>query len=238
MKKIIFLHHSTGRCIWLGETNQYFNKLGKKGPVERYFDDYNKKKHTEYHITSHIFPQKEPYGWKNYPYDYYNIWVKNAGREKYMDEPTLELLAPEYDVIVFKHCFPVCRIQKDTGVPDINSEERRLENYKLQYRSIRDKMYSFPDTRFIVWTPPALLEGKMTEDEAKRTLEFRRWILDEWDKKNDNIHVWDFYEYETEGGLYLQEKNASGPGDSHPGKSFSERVAPEFSQFIVDVIES
>ena len=32
------------------------------------------------------FPKPNPYGWNNYPYDYYNIWVKNAGEELYMEE--------------------------------------------------------------------------------------------------------------------------------------------------------
>lgn len=237
MKKIIFLHHSTGRCIWVGETNELAVRLGRKGTVQRYFDEYNRKNNTEYIITNRAFPGKEPYGWKNYPYDYYNIWVKNAGENGYMGEPSLEMLTREYDVIIFKHCFPVSRIQEDTGIPDINSEEKRLENYKLQYNALKRKMHSFPNTKFIVWTPAALLKEKTTPGQAMRTYEFYRWLIDEWGNEDDNVFIWDFYQYETEGGLYLAEEYASGPGDSHPNKKFSERIAPEFSKFIIDVIE-
>lgn len=238
MTKIIFLHHSTGRCIWVGETNELAVKLGRKGAVQRIFDDYNRKNNTEYIITDQAFPKKEPYGWKNYPYDYYNIWVKNGGGESFMGEPTLEYLTREYDVIIFKHCFPVSRILEDKGVPDIDSEEKRIENYKLQYNSLKRKMHSFPNTQFILWTPPALVKDQTTPGQAMRTFEFYRWMLDEWKEDGDNINIWDFYNYETEGGLYMKEEFAAGTGDSHPNKTFSERIAPLFSQFIIEVIES
>jgi len=78
----------------------------------------------------------------------------------------------------------------------------------------------------------------MSEDEAIRTKKFHDWIVNEWDSKGDNIFIWDFYSYETEGGLYLAEKNAVSPVNSHPNKEFSGRVASLFGQFIIDVIES
>ena len=52
---------------------------------------------SKYFIEEKIFPKAEPYGWNNYPYDYYNIWVKNAGEQPFMEEPTLEILTKEYD---------------------------------------------------------------------------------------------------------------------------------------------
>ena len=81
MKKIIFLHHSTGKNIWLGKTNRYINKLTGRSDVVKYFREYNKKNGEDFHIEECVFPKKLPYGWKNYPYDYYNIWVKNAGEQ-------------------------------------------------------------------------------------------------------------------------------------------------------------
>lgn len=238
MKKIVFLHHSTGRCIWIGGTNELAVKLGRKGAVQKYFDAYNSRNNTDYQITEKAFPSKEPYGWKNYPFDYYNIWVRNAGENPYLGEPTLEILTKEYDVIVFKHCFPVGRILEEGGLPDIDSEEKKLENYKLQYNALKRKMQSFPETKFIVWTPAALLRDQTTPEQAERTNEFYKWMISEWKEEGDNIFIWDFYKYETEGGMYLEDKYAAGPGDSHPNKSFSERLAPLFSQFIIDVLES
>jgi hypothetical protein len=238
MHRIIFLHHSTGHNIWLGGTNQYLYKLTGKGRVSRYFDDYNRKNGTDYEITDRIFPKSIPYGWKNYPFDYYNIWVRNEGPLPYMEEPTLEILTARFDVIIFKHCFPVGRIMADRGIPDINSEEKRLENYKLQYNALKYKMYSFPEKKFIVWTPPASIRGLITSDEAERTREFCSWMTEIWKEKGDNIYIWDFHKYETEGGLFLEEKNAYSPNDNHPGKEFSERMAPLFGNYIIDVINS
>lgn len=236
MSKVIFLHHSTGDNIWRGGTHRFLYKFGFKGSVQKYFDDFNAKNKTDFSITDRLFPATNPYGWKNYPFDYYNIWVKHAGQNPYMNEPTLEILTREYDVIIFKHCFPVGRIMKDTGIPDINSDEKRLENYKLQYKAIKEKLHSFPATKFILWTPPAMLESKSQHDQALRTYEFNSWILDEWNEKDDNIFIWDFYNYETEGGLYLRNEYASAPDDNHPGRKFSLKVAPLFSKFVIDTI--
>jgi hypothetical protein len=236
MKKIIFLHHSTGKNIWLGSTNRYINKLFNKSDVGDYFRNYNKANKTDYIINDRVFPKEVPYGWKNYPFDYYNIWVKHAGDKAYMGEPTLEMLTKEYDVIVFKHCYPASNILPDTGTPDIDSEVRTIENYKLQYNALKSKMHEFPKNKFIIWTPAANTRSQMTQDEAIRTREFYNWIINEWDEKGDNIYIWDFYKLETEGDLYMLDKNADSPSNSHPGKDFSARVSPLFSKFIIEVV--
>jgi len=238
MKKIIFLHHSTGNNVWRGETNRYIYKLIPRGDVEKFFDKYNKKNKTGYEIKDQYFPKSEPYGWNNYPFDYYNIWVKNSGEKPYMEEPTLEMLTKEYDVIIFKHCFPVSNINEDTGNPDIDSPVKSIENYKLQYEALKDKMHQFPDNKFIIWTPAVNTQALMSEDQAIRTKEFHDWMINDWDENGDNIYIWDFYKYETDGGIYLAEKNAASPQNSHPNSEFSGRVAPLFGKFIVDVIES
>lgn len=238
MKKVIFLHHSTGYNVWVGGTNRYVYKLTKKGDVARYIENYNKKNNTGIAIAEQYFPKESPYGWNNYPFDYYNIWVKNGGPKPYMEEPTLELLTKDYDVIIFKHCFPGSRILEDTGTPNIGSDEKRMENYRLQYNALKQKMHEFPGNKFIVWTPAVNTKLQMSEDEARRTAEFRRWMTEEWDENGDNIYIWDYYKYETDGGLYMPDKFASSPDDSHPNKKFSAMVAPIFSQFIIDVIKS
>jgi len=238
VKNIVFLHHSTGHSIWVGNTNMYLYKLTQKGDVQKFFDNYNKKNKTKYEITELLFPKNVPYGWNNYPYDYYNIWVKNAGEKDYMEEPTLEILTKKYEVIIFKHCFPVSRIVEDTGTPNIDSDEKRIENYKLQYDALKRKMHEFPNNKFIVWTPAVCTRNQMTEDQAKRTKQFYNWMVNEWDEKGDNIFIWDFYKYETEGDLFLSDKNAVSPDNSHPSSEFSGKVATRFCQYIIDIIES
>ena len=234
MTKIIFLHHSTGKVVWRGNTNRVIGKLFKQGDLKTHIKTHNKSANTNYRIEEKYYPAP-PYGWRNDPFDYYHIWVKNAGEGPHMEQATLEMLTKENDIIIFKHCYPTSEILEDTGNPDINSKDKRLENYKLQYEALKQKMYEFPDTKFIVWTTAVHIEKRLAEDQAKRTLEFHDWIMNEWDEKGDNIYVWDFYSYETEGGLYLKEEYSD--GSSHPNQAFGARLAPLFAQFIIDVAE-
>jgi hypothetical protein len=218
---VLYLHHSTGENIW-------------NGGVLSYIENYNSENNKNYQIEELAFPSDE-YGWENYPYDYWNIWVNNAGSRDYQGQPTLENLAEDYDVISWKHCFPVGMIEEDDGDPDVSSATKTLANYKLQYNALKDKMQEFSDTKFIVWTGAALLQSETTGDQAQRTREFFEWVKNSWDEAGDNIYVWDFYELETEGGIYL--KNSYAAGDSHPNESFSNKVAPYFGKRLVDVIE-
>ena len=244
--KIIFLHHSTGNNIWMGgrilPKNKTIKKLRAiipvKSRVSEWFRDYNREQGKNYQITDQFFPKAEPYGWHNYPYDYYNIWVAHAGDQPYMEEPSLKILIKKYDVIIWKHCFPVSNILPDDSIPDIDSEKKTLGNYKLQYLALKKKMHEFPETRFIVWTGAALIKNAITKDKAERAKNFFDWVRNEWDEPGDNIYLWDFYQLETDGGLYMKDEYASGKTDSHPNPSFSEKVYPLFCQRIVDVIET
>jgi hypothetical protein len=222
--KIIFLHHSTGKNIW-------------DGGVEDWFINYNQENNITYCIKEQSFPKQSPYGWNNYPFDYWNIWVDNAGTEPFKDEPTLEIITEKYDVVILKHCFPVSDIEEDSGEPDITSYVKSLENYKLQYEALKEKMQQFSNTNFVVWTIPALVEKITTEEKALRAQEFYNWVKNDWDEKGDNIFLWDFYELETEGGLYFKDEYARSSENSHPNETFSKTVAPLFCQRIVDIIE-
>lgn len=238
--KIIFLHHSTGRIIYNGgkEPNPIMRKLfPQKAYVPSWFNEYNLRNGTNYTIKEQFFPKNNPYGWNNYPYDYYNIWVKNAGPQPYLEEPTLEMLTKEYDLVIFKHCYPVSNIINDFNKPDINSEEKRLENYKLQYLALKKKLQEFPKTKFLIWTGAAQVKSKITEEQALNAKAFFDWVKNEWDTDNDNIFIWDFYDLQTNGELYLKDEYACNINDSHPGKLFAQRVAPLFCHRIIEVIQ-
>ncbi|WP_321373642.1 hypothetical protein [uncultured Draconibacterium sp.] len=236
--KILFLHHSTGKNIIKGKQNKIWYKLTQKGDVTRLIRKYNIQNNTQYKFYAQNFPKKEPYGWKNYPYDYYNIWVKHAGDSLYQEEPTLELLSKSYDVIIWKHCFPVSDILKSNSESNIDSNIKTLENYKLQYRALKKKMHEFSDTKFIVWTPPALVKNATTEEAAKTANLFSNWIITEWNNDNDNIFIWDFRELETEGDYYMKPEYANSADDPHPNKTFAARAATLFVNRITDVIEN
>jgi len=235
--RIIFLHHSTGNTIWEGNSKG-INLFNPVIDVPGWFADYNVKNGTNYFVEPREFPKEKPYGWSNYPYDYYNIWVKNGGDQPFMEEPTLEILTKEYKVIIFKHCFPVGYIEEDKGAAVPDSKIKTLATYKVQYNLLKEKLLQFPETKFILWTAAALNRNNTTPVYAERTKQFVEWVKNEWDTKDDNIYLWDFYELETEGGLYLSSHNARSEKDSHPGKQFAGKVVPLFCQRIVDVIET
>lgn len=247
---IIFLHHSTGGVIWKGNSNPEITKIAgkisgrlafyfnRKAQVPLLFEKLNKKADKNYIIKDLEFPKAAPYGWTNDPYDYYNIWVKNAGDQPYMEEPTLEILTKEYNVIIFKHCYPVTNIQADQDTADIDSRIKTVSNYKLQYSALRDKLHQFPDTKFILFTGAAQIKAGATEDEAKRAKEFFTWVTDEWDLSGDNIYLWDLRKLQTEGELYFKEEYAVSAEDSHPNATFAGRAAKLLYNRIVDVIEN
>lgn len=227
--KVIFLHHSTGEVVWNGNTS-----IGETNSLPSLLLKYNEDNETAFSIKELSYPKASPYGWNNYPYDYYNIWIKNGGDQPYMEESTLEILTKEYQVIVFKHCFPVCDILPDDGNPDIDSPKQTLANYKLQYQALKSKMHEFPGIKFILFTGAAHVQGATTEADALRAKEFFNWVINIWDESGDNIYLWDFYSLETEGGLYLKDEYSA--GDSHPNASFAGQVAPLLFNRIIDVI--
>ena len=216
---VLFLHHSTGRIIW-------------EGGMEKWFKDFRSTTGKPYYITEQHFP----FEYNNNPFDYWNIWVKHAGNKPWFYEPTLEMITSKYNVVVFKHCFPVSDIEPDSNTGKVSSDKRTLANYKLQYLALRDKLLQFPNTKFILWTGAALVKNATTPEHAQRAREFFDWVKNEWDREDDNIFLWDFYNLETEGNLYLLEANSKGVKDSHPNQEFAIKVAPYFSR-IVDVVK-
>jgi hypothetical protein len=246
---IIFLHHSTGGVIWNSTKPSFVTKavrkinkrftdvFSKKARLPLLFEKYNEEYGKNYIIKEMAFPKASPYGWHNYPYDYYNIWVKNAGEKPYMEEPTLEMLTKEYQVIIFKHCFPVSNIQADQDSADINSDLKTISNYKLQYLALRDKLHEFPDTKFILFTGAAQVKSNVTEDEAKRARAFFEWVTDEWDLPADNIYLWDLYKLQTEGGLYFKDKYSVSQTDSHPNEDFAGKAVKLLFNRVIDVIK-
>ena len=234
--KVIFLHHSTGQTLWRGNVSKIAWKLFKEGTFIKWLNDYNKTNKTNYLVDELAFPTKEAYGWRNQPLDYYYIWVKNGGDKPFMEQPTLEMLTKEYGLIIFKHCYPISAIEADTDSANIESEAKQLQNYKLQYLALKEKMKAFPDTKFMVWPGATHIKANTTEENAKRMKEWINWVKNEWDEKGDNIFIWDFYELETEGGLYLKDEYSLGSNDSHPSRDFAASLVPYFGKRIIDVL--
>ncbi len=247
--RILFLHHSVGHDIWNGKSITFIEKVANKiipkvrhivapkPKLPKLVRNHNSKQNTNYTIEEQAFPKRSPYGWTNYPFDYYNIWVKNAGDKTFLDEPTLEILTKEYDVIVFKHCFPVSNIQADRDSADINSDYKSLANYKLQYLALRDQLNEYASIKFMIFTGATPVKTQISQEEALRAKEFFTWVLNEWDQPNDNIFIWDLYSLQTEGELYFKDEYAVSNTDSHPNGRFASKCAKMLYNRLIDVIE-
>lgn len=238
-QKAIFLHHSTGNGVYV------------VGKVPTWISTYNSSHGTNYKISDRSYPNT-PYTWANYPYDYWNLWINGTCDSSNPNIECLNTLCTNFDVIIYKHCFPGARIVIDDAVSAINSSKRTLGNYKLQYRALRTLMDSYPQNKFIIWTLAPLHRLDTNEENAARAKEFVGWVKNEWltedGKVHPNIFIFDFWELAAESNpsptngkvnclKYDYEKSHT-ENDSHPNKTANEYIGPKFAEFIVKVIET
>jgi hypothetical protein len=242
---IIFLHHSTG------------GNLYNEGGVADWFTTYNTTHGTNYQITERWYPDSPYPDGENYPYDYWHLWVDptynnhpDSGRESlnYLTQDTAGHQA--YDGIIFKHCFPGSEILEDIGAPDVSSNRKSLENYRLQYRALRNKFAEYPTTKFIVWTLVPLHRLATDATQAARAKQFADWVKNDWLTEDGldhpNIYVFDFWGYAAESHpnpangqvntLRYEFEGDHNDSDSHPNTLANQTIAPYFSQFVVDAI--
>lgn len=222
--RILLLHTATGATIH------------GQGGVSEWIALWNREHQTQYVSTARTYPAS-PYGQSNMPHDYWKIWVENAGTLKYLGQESLELMAPDHQLLSWKHDSKVNDLEADSGQPAPEQSRRALENYKLQYEALKSKMHEFPATRFLVWTGTPRADEESTAEEGARLKAFRDWAIDTWDETGDNIFVFDFWTLATAGALSLKPEHARYPGLSeiHPG--FAMCVAPLYVQRVVDVLE-
>ncbi|MBU1012611.1 MAG: hypothetical protein KKG99_06375 [Bacteroidetes bacterium] len=243
-KNIIFLHHSIGEQVYY------------TGLVAEWINDYNVKNNTEINLTERKFPTK-PYAWNNYPYDFWNLWVtenkpgiirKAACDSSNINIECLDTLAINFDVIIFKHCYPGSDVEADTGNPDVSSNIKSIENYKLQYRALRRQFEKYPDTLFILWTLAPRHRLRTTQEHAARAKLFVDWVnnefLSEGDTDHLNIYIFDFWGLVAEKNVSSRQVNtlkyeyerSHTDKDSHPNDLANEKVGPLFAKFIVDSV--
>jgi len=235
-QKVVFLHHSTG-C------NLYY-----QGNVAEWISDYNTEHGTNYLISERSYPNS-PYSWDNYPFDYWNLWVNNQCNNAYPGTECLDKITQNYDIIVFKHCFPGAYISADDANPSVSSNAQTLANYKLQYRALRTLMDSYPGKKFIVWTLAPLHRLATSSAEAARARQFVDWVKTSWlsedGKQHSNIYIFDFFGYAAENNpaalngklncLKYDYENDHLGSDSHPNELANQTIGPLFAQLIINV---
>ncbi len=230
-QRIGFLTHSVGSALY------------QEGKIAEWFTDYNSANGTDFTIQRRSYPA-EPYPWENNPYDYWNVWVNGA-----CSEECFSTILEKYDIVIMKHCYTAARIEADINDPDVTSDRKSVENYKLQYRAIRDLLDDQPETKFIVFTLAPRHRLRTNATEAGRAKAFADWVKNEWlqedGKEHNNIFIFDFWGHIAESDAtpekgavncirYEYEKDHSSD-NSHPNLLANETVAPVFARFIVNV---
>lgn len=236
--QVIFLHHSTG------------GNVIDQGNVLQRLADYNDTHGTNYLMTVRPYPDT-PYDWNNYPYDYWNLWINGACDSGQPGIECMDTLTAEYDVIIYKHCFPSAAVLEDTGRPRIGSARKSLENYKLQYRALRGMMDNYPVTTFIVWTLAPLHRNETTPGNAARAKAFVDWVrndyLTEDGTHHPNIFIFDFWGIVAEehafprhgavNCLKYEYEQSHINSDSHPNTTANAVVGELFAQFIIGTVQ-
>lgn len=228
--KAIFLHHSTGGGVFF------------EGDVSEWIVDYNIQHGTSLEVTEFSYPNS-PWGWENYPFDYWKLWIDGSCNNSLDNIQCLDKLCQNNELIIFKHCFPGAGIEADNGNGDVTSPAKTLNNYKLQYRALLALFDQYPNNKFMVWTLAPLHRNATNSDQANRAAQFVDWVKNTWLTEDGNQHlnvvIFDFFGLAAEQNAnpaqgeqyclkYEYEGNHNG-SDSHPNTLANQTIGPLFA---------
>lgn len=234
--EILFLHHSVG---W-GIIDQ--------GNVRGLLTEYNQRNGTDYRLWDHGYNAdglRDPQGVTQNRH--FNIPEDNTNPDGYAalfaqprntpaDNAFSQML--NYDVIIFKSCFPACNIET----------AGKLSRFQEHYRAIMSVMQRYPDKLFIISTPPPLTPGWTNRTEATNARAFARWLTSpDFLNGASNVVPFDLFnilaENETSDRDYSMLRQSFRPGlfgrkkDSHPNRKANLAVAPQLVECVTKAIE-
>ncbi len=221
-RRIMFLHHSTGaNLIEQGGVRQRLTALG----YEFYDHGYNE--------DGLVLADGTRTG-RNF-----NVPDDNTNPDGYAaifaqplhDPPdnTFSYLM-QYDVIVFKSCFPVSLIESD----------EQLAEYKTYYLSIRDRMDQYPNKIFIVVTEPPEIPSETDAAMAARARAFTNWLAsDEYLSGHLNVFTFNFFDRLADPATnMLRPEYQTAENDAHPNELANQTIAPLFVDFVDRAIKT
>ena len=139
----------------------------------------------------------------------------------------------DYDVIAFKSCFPNSAIDSD----------ERLDQYKTWYLEIRSALDAHPDKLFIIMSTPPLVPDETFPEHAARARAFANWLKSStYLSGHPNIVCFDLFDAlaapadaMTEANMLRPEYRIEGePHNSHPNPVGNAAVGPVLAQFFID----
>jgi hypothetical protein len=231
IRRSVFLHHSTGGCIW--------GPNGSSTSVPQEVSRYN----ASHGFTGSDSVRMEQAGWPVNPWD--NEWER--WHRIFDNKDTLEAdIRPylnDYPIVVIKSCFPSSSISGIGSSSDTaNPAGKTVANYKWHWRSIVEKMRSIPETFFVIWTNAPLVASQTNDQQALLSDAFCRWAKDTlangldymFGQFPENVYVFDFFHKLAGQEGKLQPQYAASSGDSHPNAAATALVAPQFVKEVFD----
>jgi len=221
-RRIIFLHHSTGaNLIEQGGVRARFTALGYE------FDDHG------YNGDGLVLADGAPTG-RNFdvPDDNTNPDGYAAIFAQPLHDPPDNTFSHlmQYDVIVFKSCFPVSIIESD----------EQLAEYKSYYLSIRQRMDQNPNKIFVVVTQPPEIPADTNPQAAARARAFTNWLAsDEYLNGHRNVFTFNFFNLLANPSTnMLRAEYQTDPSDAHPNERANQTIAPLFVAFVDQAIKT
>jgi len=170
----------------------------------------------------------------------YNINLNNNNPSDYEriftspDEDETRRKILQFDVIIFKKCFPTSQIESDT----------KLDQFKNSYLKIREFVDHNPDKLFIIMTQPPLRSEVTDPNNASRARNLSEWLRSsEYIGDRSNLRVFDFFDLlaDKEGDNKNMLRKEYAPLltiDSHPNRHANKTIAPIFADFIKKEIDN
>lgn len=226
----IFLHHSTGGCIW--GTGQGSTSV----PEE--ITAYN----TLHGYTGDDACSMNETGWPVNPWN--NEWYRwhsiFDGNDATAD---ISSYIQNNKIIMIKSCYPSSAMTGLGSSDDLNYPTRKtLWNYMHHWRSMINQMKNYPNNFFVIWTNAPLVAAATNDNAADLSHQFCYWAknvlalgLDtEFGEFPDNVFIFDYFHLTAGTDNKLKPNYAASSSDSHPNGTCTDALAPVLVQQVFD----
>ena len=130
----------------------------------------------------------------------------------------------QYDVLVFKWCFPVSLIERG----------EQLAEHQGYYLGMRDRMDELPDKLYVVVTQPPDILNDTDRAAAERARTLATWLAsDEFLDGHPNVDTLDFLDLLADPSTDMpRPEYCTTESDAHPNEPANRTVGPLFVQFV------
>jgi hypothetical protein len=224
----IFLHHSTGGCIWGPNGSQ----VSVPGEIAKY---------NRLHGLVGLDSTKMIETWWPSGDNEWTTWHTIFDNKDGSND--IRPFFTSYPVIMIKSCFPSANMSGlGSSADSLNPTIKSIANYKWHWRSLITVMKGRPQNFFAIWTNAPQVAGSTNASEAALSNSFCRWAKDTLAAGRDpvvgafpkNVFVFDFFHILAGSDGMLPLQLASGSSDSHPNAAATTLATPELVKQVFD----